>query len=1481
MMSVEPERNHSSAYDPFEQAVDADVELAYQLQNSPVDDPIVWEMLASRFAAEVRRMVAGWFLLSGQPRNESEIQKVVGEILCAASQQIDQLRGEISLQNWVYKITIKRLIRYTSPNLWLKKPVSDPSLRLYPELLTYTVQQRRLVWLRYGMNLSLPECADVWGVSIRKLKRLMNGIHTTLNLADSASPNLNCSISDEKLWDYHDGIVRGDERLRFIEHLDVCSSCHQRLHKISEYQQNLSSLLSKLCPLVDISPYEIEDIIDQITEKNSRKKILIRFQYFGKRAWAILIVMLFMITGLVLMLRSPAETALIPQPSPTSSNLPEILPVNIMPEAIFEDNYLHGTIHIYAQDQSEDGKWIVFSDQRIEMGDENIETQEEIYLYDANSHTSRLIISGSIFEEMWSGYWFSPPAISANGSLIVFDAYISDPSVTACHTSPDGECQHVYLYDQQSQELRLLSVGINGTASNGSSYAPAISADGSWVAFWSDATNLVGDNEPECIYREQQRDCVYTYLYEVETGTIQRVNPSASLLPFTLGIERLSLSADGRYLGYTTVFRASDYDSSYSSVYLYDRIQDINIPVDVAPDGTPGNGNSGGITLSADGMLIAFVSESSNLLPDDTNGVADVFLLDRVTGRLERISRGNTSEEPDDASGYLYSLGNYYSIDLSADGNIIAFISMANDLAYDPQEDAAPMSCDSTLTAEGVDCNALYLYDRTRGRTERVTFLRSYGWDMFPALAYDGSTLSYVSFRVDCHPYLCSDVYQYDRRRGFSRVLTQNALSTQFDTWSYAGSIDLPNSVNNAVLFSPDGGYFATANADGNVRVFRTQDTSQISTLQVEANSALSMVVCLSFSPVDSLIAGGTMDGVVYIWDYLDSRRIYSLDGHPGSVIDVFFTADGNQVIAVTTQEVWIWQVGDNHMTRSAQISLDGPRVVDSALSPTGNLLATARQDGTVWLQMLPNGMVLARLGGHATSLRQVAFSGDGTRLLTRGYDGIVNLWEVNWQGFGALNLIPLHSYSSSLWLGDIYISSDGTYLAASRSSQGGIGVWNVNNNQHYDIESTLSGALLAFSPQWDMMVAAWSEGIEIWRGPGWADESYFVRSASNELSGAELYSGVPAADMNLPVAPGLDDYGVSLYDAQDLWQHDLLAPAHLPPEVSFKGAYFGDYGSVILKYSVIMDSQLVGELTIIEQPLSDDLSQPITIGQSAILQEVKIASIAAEYVRGDWFPETDVGSTVGVENWVWRNDSESQRLCWEQAGLLLEIYYQDARPNLDVPSTLMLPGVLTVETGQQGVNELDLINMDTLVQIAYGFQSVEQTSFSGTYLYPYTVQEGDTCTAIALLFSTTVEGIISTNPDVGNCDLIYPGQSLNIPMGENWQIFSVRDLNCDGRLERVEVDRLTNYGYFSGVRLMAIYHTGLYRQVWSWTVEIIPEAIDELHIVSTDICQALLAFHALDQASQEWNVYTWDGTQVRPVDMTYENLSQLLPGNP
>jgi len=133
-------------------------------------------------------------------------------------------------------------------------------------------------------------------------------------------------------------------------------------------------------------------------------------------------------------------------------------------------------------------------------------------------------------------------------------------------------------------------------------------------------------------------------------------------------------SGDGRYLAYATTSANAHGDTNgLADVYLYDCQTGSNVLVSQAfnPPASA-NGASDSPAISADGRFVAYRSAASNLVPNDANGVPDVFLWDRITGAtlLLSVSRSLTSTADNRSLMPVFS----------SDGRMLMFESWASDL---------------------------------------------------------------------------------------------------------------------------------------------------------------------------------------------------------------------------------------------------------------------------------------------------------------------------------------------------------------------------------------------------------------------------------------------------------------------------------------------------------------------------------------------------------------------------------------------------------------------------------------------------------------------------------------------------------------------------------------------------------------------------------------------------------------------------------
>ncbi len=292
--------------------------------------------------------------------------------------------------------------------------------------------------------------------------------------------------------------------------------------------------------------------------------------------------------------------------------------------------------------------------------------------------------------------------ISGDGLSIVFASSAADLVI------PDGNGKRdIFLRDRRFNIIKRLTAWEGGNEANGHSDQPRISGDGSVVAFESLADNLVGDdaNGVADIFVVTQSD-----------GARRRVSVASDGTQANAASWGAAVSADGRFVAFASDASnlVPDDHNRAADVFVHDLETGQTVRVSVSSNGIEGNGHSAkgvGISplptrpsLSADGRFVAFDSEATNLVADDANGCRDVFVHDRETGRTVRVSLTSAGAEGSDPSWanplWAFSLGP----DVSGDGRFVVFLSRA---LLVPEK-----------TGIGTD---VFLHDVQTGETRRVS----------------------------------------------------------------------------------------------------------------------------------------------------------------------------------------------------------------------------------------------------------------------------------------------------------------------------------------------------------------------------------------------------------------------------------------------------------------------------------------------------------------------------------------------------------------------------------------------------------------------------------------------------------------------------------------------------------------------------------------------------------------------------------------
>jgi Tol biopolymer transport system component len=253
----------------------------------------------------------------------------------------------------------------------------------------------------------------------------------------------------------------------------------------------------------------------------------------------------------------------------------------------------------------------------------------------------------------------SSPAISADGSSVAFTSAASNLVLGDSNGFED-----VFVHDTVTGVTERVSVDSTGHQGNGDSLSPAISADGSSVAFTSAASNLVsGDtNGFEDVF-----------VHARVTGVTERVSVDSTGHQGNGDSLSPAISADGSSVAFTSAASnlVSGDTNGFEDVFVHARVTGVTERVSVDSTGHQGNGDSLSPAISADGSYVAFTSAASNLVLGDSNGFEDVFVHARVTGVTERVSVDSTGHQGN---------GDSLSPAISADGSYVAFTSAASNL---------------------------------------------------------------------------------------------------------------------------------------------------------------------------------------------------------------------------------------------------------------------------------------------------------------------------------------------------------------------------------------------------------------------------------------------------------------------------------------------------------------------------------------------------------------------------------------------------------------------------------------------------------------------------------------------------------------------------------------------------------------------------------------------------------------------------------
>jgi hypothetical protein len=298
-----------------------------------------------------------------------------------------------------------------------------------------------------------------------------------------------------------------------------------------------------------------------------------------------------------------------------------------------------------------------------------------------------------------------------------------------------------------------ISVSTDGSQGNGFSGWSAISADGRYVVFYSEASNLVdGDTNavPDVFLRDRL------------TGETTRISVTTDGAQGNSESGGPDISADGHYIVFHSLAsNLVDGDTNWvEDIFVYDRVTKEITRISLASDGKEGNGRSTYPSISTDGRFVVFQSLASNLVADDDNGVEDIFVHDMITGETTRVSVASDGTQ-----------GNQWSDQaaISPDGLSVVFRSYASNLVQGDVNNV----CDTDQDGSYDDnCQDIFIHQRLSGETTIVSVtsdgLQGNNWSGWPSVSAYGR---YVTFQSWAENLVVNDT------NGWSDILVHDTLT--------------------------------------------------------------------------------------------------------------------------------------------------------------------------------------------------------------------------------------------------------------------------------------------------------------------------------------------------------------------------------------------------------------------------------------------------------------------------------------------------------------------------------------------------------------------------------------------------------------------------------------------------------------------------------------------------------------------------------
>lgn len=426
---------------------------------------------------------------------------------------------------------------------------------------------------------------------------------------------------------------------------------------------------------------------------------------------------------------------------------------------------------------SKDGRYVVFSSSAANLaaGQTDGGSFTNAFLYDRTTGATTLISHNATSSTTTGDDDSFPITISADGRFV---AFISSATDLIADMGDSEAGNNIFLYDRTTGVNTLVShtPGSASMPGNERSIDPHISADGNFIVFQSDATDLITGQVDDNANNNGGASDLFLYNRATGTNTLITHTAASSLTTANTGSNSADISADGRYVTFgspaTNLVAGVTEGNSNFDIFLYDRTTGANTLVshNATSNTTTANNGAGISYISADGNFVAYGSFATNIAANqsDSNGQADVFLYNRATGANTLVSHAAT--DPTVTGNGIASV----ALRLSNDGRFLAYSNTSTNLA-------------SGVTDTNTKADA-FLFDRTTGINTLISHATNAantaanGTSSSSDISADGRFVTVISnatnlFTGQTDTNSLFDVFLYDRSAANSILISHSAAS--------------------------------------------------------------------------------------------------------------------------------------------------------------------------------------------------------------------------------------------------------------------------------------------------------------------------------------------------------------------------------------------------------------------------------------------------------------------------------------------------------------------------------------------------------------------------------------------------------------------------------------------------------------------------------------------------------------------------------